>query len=403
MTLRTSDAPLAARASAPRWCVLGFGFRPFFLAASIAAVALMLAWLAALRGVLALDVAWHAHEMTFGFATAVIAGFLLTAVQNWTSAERLGPAPLAALVALWATGRVAQWPALADLAGSAASALDLAFLPALALAIGAPILRTRNRRNYGVPVILLALAAAHALQHAGLAVPGWVTALGVLAPTAGVHAIVLLVIVIGGRVTPAFTANALKGTAVVRASDARDVAAIASGALALTVASLAAAPPVLVAGAAALAALLNAARMVGWATRATRRDPLLWILHAGYAWIVAGLALTALAALAPGRVAPTVALHAFAVGAIATMILGMISRVALGHTGRPLVLPRGMRVAFAAIVLASLARVAIPLLAPTAMALAWEIAGALWCLAFGLYAIVYFAILVSPRPDGRPG
>ncbi len=401
MTLRVVGAPAAP--ATPRWRVLGFGFRPFFLLASLFAVASMLAWLAALRGAIALDVAWHAHEMTFGFAAAVIAGFLLTAVPNWTGATRLAPAPLAALVALWLAGRAARWPALAAGVGALGTALDLAFLPALALATALPILRTRNRRNYGVVAILLALSGAHALFHAGFAPPALAARLGVIAPAATVHAIALLVVVIGGRVTPAFTANALRGAATVRAGDARDVAAIASAALALGLASSAVAPPAAVAVAAALAAVANAARMLGWATRAALRDPLLWILHAGYAWIVVGLALTALAASWPGRVPPSAALHAFGAGAIGTSILGMISRVALGHTGRALALPSAMRVAFAAISLAALARVAIPLFAPAAMALAWEAAGILWCIAFGLYAIVYFPILTAPRPDGKPG
>jgi uncharacterized protein involved in response to NO len=323
-------------------------------------------------------------------------------VPNWTGRARLGRGALAALVALWCAGRIAQWPALAELAGAAGAALDLAFLPALALAVAAPIVRARDRRNYGVPGILLVLATIHALQHAG-STARWADALGVIAPTAGVHAIVLLVIVIGGRVTPAFTRNALRGTASVRDADARDLAAIASAALALAAAALASAPPMLVGAACSLAALLNAARMRGWESRAALRDPLLWILHAGYAWVIAGLALTAAAAFAPGRVAPSAALHAFSAGAIGTYILGMTSRVALGHTGRALALPRAMCVAYAAVLAAGMARVAIPLLAPAAMALAWEIAGAAWCLAFAIYAVVYFPILTAPRPDGLPG
>jgi uncharacterized protein involved in response to NO len=211
------------------------------------------------------------------------------------------------------------------------------------------------------------------------------------------------VTVIGGRVTPAFTRNALQGAAAVRAPDARDVVAIASAALALVASVLSPLPAPLVAGLCGLAAVANAVRMGGWASLATRRDPLLWILHAGYAWLVAGHALTGLSALAPGLVPPAAALHAFSVGAIGTYVLGMISRVALGHTGRPLALPRSMLLAYAAVLAAGAARVAIPLIAPTAMALAWQIAGALWCLAFALYAFVYFPILTSPRPDGRPG
>jgi len=402
-----TQPPLAQLESPPPaaathgWLILGFGFRPFFLGAAIASVASMLAWLAALHGWLVADVSWHAHEMIFGVAAAVIGGFLLTAVPNWTGEPRIGRLALASLVGLWLAGRVAHWPALASLAGAPGVALDLAFVPALALTIAVPILRSRNRSNFGVPLILLALAAAHALSHDASA-PRWAEALGVVAPRASVHAVVLLVVVIGGRVTPAFTRNALRG-AVVRPAGARDVAAITTSALALALASLAAAPPALVAVACLLAAAANAARMLGWASLATLREPLLWILHAGYAWIVAGFALSAAAAAAPGVVAPTAALHAFSAGAIGTYILGMTSRVALGHTGRPLVLPRAMLPAFAAVLLAGLARVVIPLLVPTKMSLAWQVAGALWCVAFGLYAIAYLRILTSPRPDGRPG
>jgi uncharacterized protein involved in response to NO len=387
---------------ARRWRVLGFGFRPFFLAASFAAVALMLAWLAALRGWLAADVGWHAHEMIFGFAGAVIAGFLLTAVPNWTGAPRIGPVALAALVVLWLGGRFVQWPALASAAGAPGLVLDVAFVPALALAVAAPILRARSHRNYGVPLILLALAAVHALGHAERA-PRFAAELGIVAPRAAVHAVVLLVVVIGGRVTPAFTRSAFGAAVAVRAAGARDALAIVSAALGLALASLASAPPALVALACALAAAANAARMAGWGSLAARRDPLLWILHAGYAWLVLGFALSAAAAAAPGWVAPTAALHAFTTGAIGTYVLGMMSRVALGHTGRALVLPRAMVPAYLAVLLAGGARVAIPLLAPSAMALGWEIAGALWCIAFGLFASTYLPILTAPRPDGRPG
>jgi uncharacterized protein involved in response to NO len=396
-------AQLESTPPAPRrpFLLLGFGFRPFFLAAAAAAVMSMLAWLAALRGWLAADVTWHAHEMTFGFAAAVIAGFLLTAVPNWTSTPRIGRAGLATLVALWLAGRVLSWPALATQAGAVGVAVDLAFVPALALAIAIPLLRTRNRRNYGVPLILLILGAVHALAHAA-APPAWAAALGVVAPRAGVHAIALLVVVIGGRVTPAFTRSALPH-ARVRDPGARDVVAIASAAAALALASLAHAPPALVALGGALAALSNALRMRGWATLETRASPLLWVLHAGYAWLIVAFSLTAAAAVAPGRVAPSAALHAFSAGAIGTYILGMISRVGLGHTGRALVLPRPMVVAYAAVLSAGAARVAIPLLAPAAMAHAWEIAGALWCVAFTIFGWVYFPILTSPRPDGQPG
>jgi uncharacterized protein involved in response to NO len=223
-----------------------------------------------------------------------------------------------------------------------------------------------------------------------------------VAPRAAVHAIVLLVVVIGGRVTPAFTRSAL-ATAAVRETDTRDVVAIASAALALALAALTTPPPALIASACAAAAVANAARMHGWASLATRRHPLLWILHAGYAWLVVGLALTGFSAIRPGLVTPSAALHAFTAGAIGTYVLGMMSRVALGHAGRALALPRGMLLAYAAILLAGGVRVALAVLSPMSLALAWEIAGALWCVAFGTYGVVYFRILTSPRPDGRPG
>ena len=232
--------------------------------------------------------------------------------------------------------------------------------------------------------------------------PEWAAQLGVIAPRAAVHAIALLVVVIGGRVTPAFTRNALPNASV-RASGARDAVAIGSAGVALGLASLAAPPAALAASACALAALANAARMRGWATRAALTDPLLWILHAGYAWLVLGFALSGVAAWAPGRVAPSAALHAFSTGAVGTYVLGMMSRVALGHTGRPLALPRPMRIAFAAILVAGAVRVALPIAAPTQLAFAWELAGALWCVAFGLFLVAYARILVSPRPDGKPG
>jgi uncharacterized protein involved in response to NO len=320
-------------------------------------------------------------------------------VPVWTSTPAVSGRPLAALLGLWLMGRVAMTGANV-LPRELVAALDLAFLPALAWVLARALLPARQPRNQGFLVVLAALFLCNAATHA--------EALGIAldasrALRAAADLVVVLIVVIGGRITPAFTRNALLRMGVeaqVRARPWLDRAAIA-GVVGMALADVAA-PRTRVSGALALlAALAVAGRMAGWQTRRTLGDPLLWSLHAGLAWVAVGLALVAASDLA-GALPPAAGLHALSAGAMGAMLLAVMTRVPLGHTGRPLVLPRGAVACYALVHLGALLRVlaaAFPAAPPALLAAA----GFAWAGAFALYAALYAPILCAPRVDGMPG
>jgi uncharacterized protein involved in response to NO len=391
------ESALPEPTSRPRWAIGAKGFRPFFLLSAIFAATIVPLWLLVLSGLAPapgyLDpTSWHAHEMVLGYAVGVIAGFLLTAVGNWTRRETLVGPPLLGLAALWALGRVVMF--LGGVLPHALVALvDLAFLPVLIVVLARPLLAARDRRNYGMLGILGALFAANLVVH--------LAALGVV----GMHAaregslfaidvVVLVILVIAGRVFPMFTRNAT-GVTTIRSSQALDVLTIGAMALLAGIDAIAPAHEAgnIVAGVVGLLAIARAAR---WGTRHTARHPLLWILHAGYAWLALGLVLRALGET-------SLATHALTVGAIGSLTLGMMARVSLGHSGRPLVAPRPAALAFGAITVAAVLRVVAPLIASRAYLAELIAAGGFWTLAFALYLLAYADVLTSPRVDGRAG
>jgi uncharacterized protein involved in response to NO len=400
MTARRSlTLPPTANA---RPAIAAKGFRPFFLVGSAFAAAIVPLWLLVVfgrapAGRYFAGPDWHAHEMVFGFALAVIAGFLLTAVGNWTQRETATGAPLLALAGLWVAGRVAV--ALGGaLPRGVAAAVDLAFLPALMVALARPLFATKNRRNFVMLVILAALFAANLATHLdalGVA-SGWARR----GSLAAVDVVVLLVTMIGGRVFPMFTRNAT-GDGSIRSHPRLDVLTIAGMAI-LVVVDLVAPDGTIAAVGAAAVGTCAAARAAHWGTRRTLRSPILWILHAGYAWGPLGLLFRAVTIVDPS-IPRSLATHAWTVGAIGGLTLGMMARVALGHTGRPLVVAKPVAWAFVAINLAAIARVAGPLVHPSWYPAALLVAGALWTVAFLLFLAVYTPILVKPRVDGKPG
>jgi uncharacterized protein involved in response to NO len=397
------DAGASERRARPRFALSAKGFRPFFFVASVFAALMVPLWLCVLEGSLGSKSAlaptyWHAHEMIFGFAVAVVAGFLLTAVGNWTKRETLVGAPLLALAALWIGGRVVvSFPAL--IGREASAAIDLAFLPALGAALARPLVAAKNRRNFVMLAVLAALFACNLMMHLdalGVASADWQRRGAVVA----VDVVIVLALVIAGRVLPMFTRNATR-IGSIRSVPALDVLAIGSM-LIVTIVDAAAPSAGLRGALAAIAGALAAARTVHWGARRSTRDPLLWILHAGYLWIPAGLLLRAAAAF-DGAIPPSLATHAFTVGAIGALTLGMMARVALGHTGRPLVAGKAATAAFVMIVVAALARVVMPIVAPGAYLASLVAAAALWSAAFATYAASYARILFAPRVDGKPG
>jgi uncharacterized protein involved in response to NO len=380
----------ATRAPHP---LLAKGFRPFFLLSAIFAASILPVWMLSLLGVLhpgvQLDpVAWHGHEMVFGFASAVIAGFLLTAVGNWTGRETLTGRPLAGLALLWIAGRVAL---VSPIPLPVAAAVDLAFLPALAFAIGRPLVLTRNWRNLIMVAVVLGLWVADGMIYS----PAW-RGHGL---TLGVDLVVLLIVVLAGRIFPMFTRNAV-GNAAIRSSPALDAVAIVST-IAVVVLDQAA-PASRIAGiGAGLASVLLVVRSVHWGARYSWRFPLLWILHVSYAFIPIGFALRAASSFG-APVTASAATHALTVGAIGCATIGMMARVALGHTGRLLTVGRPMAVAFGLLVLAAAVRIAGALVTPAYVGSLF-VAGTLWTAAFVVYAWIYAPIVMAPRVDGKAG
>jgi uncharacterized protein involved in response to NO len=396
MALISIHEPAALRPP-PRLALFELGFRPFYLAAALWAIVAIVLWLAELhghhwRGDAPPGLFWHGHEMIFGFASATVAGFTLTAVRNWTQQQTARGPWLAALALLWLAGRLAM------LSGSPAAAIiDILFLPALAVAIAMPIVRVRQWRNIFLPLLLLLLAACNlAFQLAAAAGDS-----GAMADLlhAALFVLVMLETVIGGRVIPGFTANALPGV-VPRRSVALDRATIAASAIAF-VAALTPVNAWIAAAAAATAGVLQAIRLAGWKPWRTARAPLLWVLHLGYAWIALGMFLLAAGDL--GWLPISAAIHAFAVGSTGGLIIGMMTRTARGHTARPL-LPGGAEVAaYALVALAALDRVAITAVPGLPYAAGLDLAGGLWCAAFALFVWRYLPWLMRPRLDGQRG
>ncbi len=387
------------------FALFDYGFRPFFLLAGLQAIAAVAIWLLALStgGWAEADPQpqhWHAHEMLFGFVAAAIAGFLLTAVPNWTGRSGYSGAPLIALVALWLAGRLVM--ALAGgLPAPLTAVVDLAFFPALAAVVAPSVIKARRLHNLPFLLFLALLFTANLLFH--LEWLGWTTASLQAGVLLAADIVALMIVVVGGRIVPAFTLNGLRRTrrpVTIPALPWLDRAAIGSAALVLLVDL--AAPETAIAGAAALAAArLNGARLARWRGHRTMGEPILWVLHLGYAWIVIGFALKA-AWLLTGAEFAALWVHALTVGGFATMILAVMTRASLGHTGRPLVAPKPVVLSYLLITLAAALRVFGPSLGFDRLT-SVSAAGACWLGAFLLFVAVYAPILARPRPDGRPG
>jgi uncharacterized protein involved in response to NO len=375
------------------------GFRPFFLGAGVLALLAMLVWLARLWGLLPGDgylggTAWHAHEMLFGYVGAVIAGFLLTAARNWTGIATPTGAWLGALVLLWLTARLGP---LLSLPHGLIAILDLAFFPALALALIPPLWRGKNKVNRAFLALLAAMTLANLLVHA--------QALGLTAATASrgsrlmLDLALLTLWLVAGRIMPFFTQSAIPGSKPRTRPWVETGTFVLAPAIALLNLTWPASP---VNGVLLLIlAAIQAIRLGGWHHPLAWRNPMLAVLYAGYLWLILGLALDGLAAL--GLLPPFPALHALTAGGIGVFTLGMLARVTLGHTGRDMRASLATSLAFLIINLAALVRVFPPLLWPRHYSLWLGMAGGLWVLAFALFLGIYGPMLARPRVDGRPG
>ncbi|GAA5162625.1 NnrS family protein [Viridibacterium curvum] len=397
MAVIVLEEPRRAASPPPASALFALGFRPFYLLAAIQALAFVPLWIALLQGAVYLPTGmatmlWHGHEMVFGFACAVIIGFLFTAVRSWTGLATPEGRPLAALATLWLAARMAFFVAPVWFM----ALLDLALLPLVMLAVGRVLIRAKNRRNYFVLGVLAALWLSNVAFYAAQA--GW---LG-LSPLQPLHLAVAIVsvleTVIAGRIVPMFTANALR-------LEARKQPRLDQLAIGLTAASLFAwalgAPAGLIASLAVAATAAQTWRCHRWQPWGTGRLPMLWILHLSHGWLILALALLAVTPVWPAAAAPVP--HLLTVGAMSGLILGMITRTALGHTGRSPVAGCAETFMFVLLQAALICRVL-----PGVLSAEWYTAGlrasaVLWALCFALYLWRYAPILLRARIDGRPG
>ncbi len=340
---------------------------------------------------------WHSHEMMFGFVMAVMTGFLFTAVRNWTGKPTPTGWLLGAVALLWLAARVlvmTEWVAIAAI-------VDAVFLPVVAVAIALPVFRSRNRRNYKVVAIVAVLAGTNVLYHLAAAdvVPRNLSAVSM---TLATDVFLILLAIIGGRVIPAFTANAVSDATPVHN---RVVEILAMGSLVVIVVldvllAAAAISPTVKSALLLLAAAAHTVRLWLWQPLKTRHNPLLWMLPAAYAWIPVTLFVASLGAM--NVVSPIAATHALVVGAMSCMMLAMMMRSSLGHTGRELRASRIDVVAYCALQGAAILRL-LAALFPAKYAFFVSVSALAWIVAFCLFLVRYVPMLVSPRVDGRPG
>jgi uncharacterized protein involved in response to NO len=378
--------------------VFSVGLRPFFLFSALWAAIAAPLWLYAFLSGGPVGLSWHVHEMLFGYTGAVVVGFLLTAVPNWTGRLPVVGTPLALLFGLWLAGRAAMLAMAlnADLATEAwPLIIDGLFLFAMAGVVWREVLAGQNWRNVPVAVMVTLFALANAGFHLEAGAGGVAN----LSTRLGLAVVTLLIAVIGGRVTPSFTRNwqTKRGGPLPAVAGRLDVVTLAVTAVGLVAWSVAPTHPA--AGALLLAAGgLNLVRLIRWRGDATMAEPLVWILHLGYLWLAAGLVFTGLSVAAPGLVPPSVGVHALTAGAIGVMTLAIMTRASRGHTGRPQAAGRIEVLIYVLIKAAALTRVTGGLL-PTLYQPLLMVSAGLWSAAFLAFVVVYGPMLLSPRPD----
>lgn len=377
--------------------ILSFGFRPFFLLGACWAALMIALWLPILAGSFALPTAfapleWHVHELLFGYVPAIVAGFLLTAVPNWTGRLPVTGQPLLGLVSLWAAGRLAIL--LSAVIGPVPAALiDVSFLMVLGAVIGREIVAGKNYHNLrvlaGVALLLAGNVVFHAEVIAGSG-QGYGTRIGL-------SATILLIMLIGGRIIPSFTRNWLVKIAPGRLPipfDRTDMAVIAVSAVAL-LAWIMAPQSGVTAAACLVAGCANVYRLSRWAGDRTLSEPLVAVLHLAFSFVPLGFLLEGLAIVKPGIIAGSGALHAWTVGAIGLMTLAVMTRASLGHTGRPLTATRAITLIYAAAFTAAIARIVAAFgLARAGML---HLSATAWVLAFLGFVYIYAPMLTRRR------
>ena len=376
--------------------ILSYGFRPFFLLGSLYAGLSILFWLPMYSGLLESNSAlasvdWHIHEMLFGYLSAIVTGFLLTAIPNWTGRLPVQGVPLLALVILWVAGRVATFYS-SDIGWMAAAVVDVSFLAAVTAAAAREIISGKNWRNLKVLIPLAVLMSANAAFHLEAHFYG----ISDTSRRLGVAAAIMFITIIGGRIIPSFTRNWLARESPGRLPapfDRFDVIAITLSAGALGSWTVVPENPVS-AVLLSVAACCQMIRLARWAGDRTIRDPLVAILHLAYGFVPLGFFLLALSIVFPEAIPQAAGIHALGGGAIGSMTIAVMARATLGHTGRQLKAGAGTVFLFAAILLAGWCRI-LGALAPHAEVI--TVAGILWAIAFLGFAATYGSALVGPK------
>lgn len=381
-------------------------FRPFFLGGTIFSILAMLVWILALSGNITFNpygggFFWHMHEMLFGFVSAIIVGFLLTAVQTWTGQRSLNNIPLILLFILWITPRLLLAFA-PDINPWLLAATDLSFYLAAAICFARLVLISRNYRNLFIVFVLLLLAAANGLTHYSVIVSN--TAYTSWGMQSAILLITMMMTVIGGRVIPMFTANGTKTSKVLPNPLLEKVVLGSLWILTLlTITNLNRFLSTdLLTALYCVAGISSAVRAIRWRPWVTVKTPIVWSLHSAYWFIPIGLLFHALHFAGVG-VSTSTANHLLTAGAMGCLILAMISRVSLGHTGRELILNPAIKYAYIAILLAAVTRVLMGMLTPTFLITGYAVAALLWILSYGIFVACYWRILTSERIDKRPG
>jgi len=389
--------PVQPGSAAPDFALWSLGFRPFYLLASSFAALSILLWVLQYAGWLPAPYlrspAWHAHEMLFGYTIAVVTGFLFTAVRNWTAKPTPTGGWLMAFAALWIAGRILALTPYA----TATAVVNAAFPVAVAIGIGIPIVQSRNRRNYFFIVLLALLGVAVVTFH--LAHAGAIAWPERASLQVGLDLVLFIMAVMGGRVIPMFTNNGVPGARATRHPVVEKMAL--GGVLLLVGADLLPAPSGVIAVLALVVASAHAARLWLWQPWRTLRTPMVWVLHVAYGWIVVYLVLRGLAAA--GWTSELFAVHALTIGAIGGMTIGMMTRTARGHTGRPLVPDRFEVTCYVLVAVAAVIRVFGGMLVPEAYLATVVVSGLCWSGAFAIYTVRYWPVLSRHRLDGKAG
>ncbi|MFK5895035.1 MAG: NnrS family protein [Pseudomonadota bacterium] len=381
-----------------KFALFNLGFRPLFLFASFSAIILIAIWLAVYSGWLTLSgyyqfINWHSHEMLFGYSLAVIAGFLLTAVTNWTGLKTIDGTPLAVLSLLWIAARLLPF---VPVNGLWIAISDLLFSLLLTISVAIPIIKAKQWHNLSVVGVLFMLFIANLLVH--LQHLGFTQTL-LAGNSLAIYSILMLLIVITGRVVPFFTR-------VVVEYEQPQVNPVLENFLLLQLVVMAMVdifnlPPLVMLIVAFSGAIAHIIRVWPWFDKKLLSTPVLWVLYAGYLWLIIGFVLQGLAAY--HVVTQNIAIHAWTTGGIALLTYGMMARVTLGHTGRNMIVSQWVVAGFAILFVAAIVRVIMPIFFSSLYLLWIQLSSILWIVAFIFFVGVYTKMYFQPRVDGRQG